>query len=104
MKETHWESGLKKQKGTGKKNTNDKRRRIIQAAVRVFAHKGYSLAKISDIANQAKVATGTVYIYFESKDDLLQHCMNEVISTKLDAIKAMIDPGIPAIEQLYLFS
>ncbi len=49
----------------------DKREKIIQAAVKVFAHKGYHNARISDIAKKAKVADGTVYLYFSSKDELL---------------------------------
>jgi TetR/AcrR family transcriptional regulator, fatty acid metabolism regulator protein len=51
--------------------TGDKRDRILQAAERVFASKGFYGAKVSDIANVAGVADGTIYLYFKSKDDLL---------------------------------
>ena len=49
----------------------DKRERILAAAERVFAEKGFYQAKVSDIAAQAGVADGTIYLYFKSKDDLL---------------------------------
>ena len=66
-------------------------------------YKGYSMAKISDIAQRAKVATGTVYIYFRCKDDLLLHCKKDVISTKPEAIKQAVDPQAPAMDRLYQF-
>src|SRR5438105_8505067 len=48
-----------------------KRERILDAAVRVFAEKGFYGAKVSEIAREAGVADGTIYLYFKSKDDLL---------------------------------
>ncbi len=49
----------------------DKHQRILDAAVKVFAGKGFFQAKVSEIAREAGVADGTVYLYFKSKDDLL---------------------------------
>lgn len=49
----------------------DKRARILESALRVFASKGFFGAKVSDIATDAGVADGTIYLYFKSKDDLL---------------------------------
>jgi len=49
----------------------DKRERILTSAMRVFASKGFFGAKVSDIASDAGVADGTIYLYFKSKDDLL---------------------------------
>jgi TetR/AcrR family fatty acid metabolism transcriptional regulator len=49
----------------------DKRERILASAMRVFASKGFFGAKVSDIAEDAGVADGTIYLYFRSKDDLL---------------------------------
>lgn len=48
-----------------------KRERILEAAIRVFADKGFHRAKIKDVARAAGIADGTVYNYFASKDDLL---------------------------------
>ena len=49
----------------------DKRIRILDSAVKVFAHKGFFNAKVSQIASEAGVAPGTVYLYFKNKEDLL---------------------------------
>jgi TetR/AcrR family fatty acid metabolism transcriptional regulator len=49
----------------------NKRERILRAAVDVFAQNGYFNAKVSDIAKTAGVADGTIYLYFDSKEDLL---------------------------------
>ena len=48
-----------------------KRDRILEAAIKVFAAEGFYNAKVSQIAQQAGVADGTIYLYFKSKDDLL---------------------------------
>ncbi len=49
----------------------DKRRKILDAAVSVFAQNGYYSSKVSDIAREAGVADGTIYLYFKNKEDLL---------------------------------
>jgi TetR/AcrR family transcriptional regulator, fatty acid metabolism regulator protein len=48
-----------------------KRERILDAAIKVFAAEGFYNAKVSQIAHEAGVADGTIYLYFKSKDDLL---------------------------------
>ncbi len=54
-----------------KKDDRDKNSRIIEAATRVFAEKGFFKATVSDVARAAEVAEGTIYLYFKNKDDLL---------------------------------
>ncbi len=49
----------------------DKRQRILEAALKVFAGQGFYNAKVSDVARSAGVADGTIYLYFANKDDLL---------------------------------
>ena len=51
--------------------TGDKRVRILDAAVRVFAKKGFHATRVSEVAKAAGVADGTIYLYFKSKDELL---------------------------------
>lgn len=51
--------------------TDDKRLRILDAAVKVFASEGFFKARVSQIASEAGVAPGTVYLYFKNKEDLL---------------------------------
>jgi TetR/AcrR family fatty acid metabolism transcriptional regulator len=53
------------------KKTNDKRDLIMNAAIRAFARNGYHQSRIADVAREAGVAAGTIYLYFKSKDDLL---------------------------------
>src|SRR4026207_481841 len=49
----------------------DKPQHIIEAAVRVFARKGYFNSRVSDVAREAGIAAGTIYLYFKTKEDLL---------------------------------
>jgi TetR/AcrR family transcriptional regulator, fatty acid metabolism regulator protein len=64
--------------------SSDKHHRILDAAVKVFARKGFFQSRISEIAREAGVADGTIYLYFKNKDDLLisifEVKMQEVIS------------------------
>ena len=50
---------------------SDKHQQIIEAAVRVFARNGYYNSRVSDIAREAGVASGTIYLYFKTKDEIL---------------------------------
>ena len=54
----------------GSSPPNDKKNRILEAAARVFAQKGYAGASVADIALRAEIGKGTVYEYFDSKEDL----------------------------------
>ena len=53
------------------RRSSDKRERILDAAVRVLARKGFHATRVSEIAKAAGVADGTIYLYFDSKDELL---------------------------------
>ena len=64
----------------------DKREAILRAAVKVFAQKGYFNSKVSDIAGEAGIADGTVYLYFRSKDEVLHSVFDQ-------AMKVFIDEG-----------
>ncbi|MCG6921978.1 MAG: TetR family transcriptional regulator [Acidobacteria bacterium] len=60
--------------------TPEKRSRILDAAVKVFARKGYFGARVSDIAKSARVADGTIYLYFRNKEDILVSLFDEVMA------------------------
>ena len=49
----------------------DKRQQIVEAAVRVFARNGYYHSRVADIAREAGIASGTIYLYFKTKDEIL---------------------------------
>jgi TetR/AcrR family fatty acid metabolism transcriptional regulator len=68
----------------------DKRRRILDAAVRVFARKGYFAARVSDIAKKAGVADGTIYLYFRNKEDLLVRLFDEVMSVHVEEARSAV--------------
>jgi TetR/AcrR family fatty acid metabolism transcriptional regulator len=64
----------------------DKRRNILDAAIRVFARQGFHSTRVSDIADEAGVAYGLVYHYFDSKDEVLNELFTERWSLLLAAI------------------
>lgn len=74
----------------------DKRKAILQAAIEVFAQKGFHRSRVADIARRAGVADGTIYLYFASKDDILitifEEKMAELLREARKAIDAQADP------------
>src|SRR5688572_6554498 len=86
----------------------DKRERILSAAERIFARHGFFAAKVSDVAKEAGVADGTIYLYFKSKDDLLislfERRMQEVNATLRTAVAKHKSPReqLRAFVQAYL--
>jgi TetR/AcrR family transcriptional regulator, fatty acid metabolism regulator protein len=79
----------------------DKRRVILDAAVRVFARQGFHTCRVSDIADEAGVAYGLVYHYFQSKDEVLDTLFLERWNVMLEAIAETDAQSIPAREKLY---
>jgi AcrR family transcriptional regulator len=65
----------------------EKRRQILDAAVRVFARQGFHTCRVSDIADEAGVAYGLVYHYFRSKDEILDTLFLERWDVLLEAIR-----------------
>jgi TetR/AcrR family fatty acid metabolism transcriptional regulator len=81
----------------------DKRERILLSAMRVFASKGFFGAKVSDIAEDAGVADGTIYLYFKSKDDLLISLFEEQMEKVHHVLSAAMDGAPRADEKLARF-
>ena len=78
----------------------DKRRIILDAAVRVFARQGFHTCRVSDIADEAGVAYGLVYHYFQSKDQVLDTLFLSRWDVMLEAIRQTDALDIPAREKL----
>ena len=78
----------------------DKRRAILEAAIRVFARQGYHSTRVSDIADEAGVAYGLVYHYFRSKEAVMTELFTERWSLLLAASDALYERDIPAREKL----
>jgi TetR/AcrR family fatty acid metabolism transcriptional regulator len=68
----------------------DKPEQIIQAAVRVFARKGYFSSRVSDIAREAGIAAGTIYLYFKTKEDILITLFREKMSVFVSSLRRAI--------------
>jgi TetR/AcrR family fatty acid metabolism transcriptional regulator len=82
-------------------NSVDKRRLILDAAIRVFAREGFHRCRVSDIANEAGVAYGLVYHYFRSKDEVLDTLFTERWTLLLEAIAEVDARDLPIREKLY---
>ncbi|MGE4427857.1 MAG: TetR/AcrR family transcriptional regulator [Solirubrobacteraceae bacterium] len=81
--------------------TAEKRRTILDAAIRVFAARGFNNCRVSDIADEAGVAYGLVYHYFKSKDRLLDEAFLERWGLMLEVIEAArTDETLTAREKL----
>jgi TetR/AcrR family transcriptional regulator, fatty acid metabolism regulator protein len=78
----------------------DKRRLILDAAVRVFAHQGFHACRVSDIADEAGVAYGLVYHYFASKDEVLDTLFLERWNVMLALIRQVDAEPLPVREKL----
>jgi TetR/AcrR family fatty acid metabolism transcriptional regulator len=87
------------------KNRNgDKYLRIIDAATKVFAKKGFFHAKVSDIAKEAHVADGTIYLYFENKDDILISLFEEQMKVVLENMMEEISKEEDAVKKIEKFA
>ncbi len=69
----------------------DKRERILRAAVKVFARKGFYASRVSEIAKAAGVADGTIYLYFKSKDELLTSLFEDRITRLLEVLHREVE-------------
>ena len=78
----------------------DKRRLILDAAVRVFARQGFHHCRVSDVADEAGVAYGLVYHYFDSKEEILNTLFLERWQIMLDAIGEIDARELPSRDKL----
>ncbi len=78
----------------------DKPQQIIDAAVRVFARKGYYNSRVSDIAREAGIAAGTIYLYFKTKDDILVTLFREKMAQFVATVRKSIAHEPDAVAKL----
>ena len=97
---------LSEQKPNGA--TTDKRAAILRAAIRVFSQNGYFNSKVADIAREAGIADGTVYLYFKSKEEILHSIFDRAMEEFIAEGKREIadigeaDKRLARIAQLHL--
>ena len=87
-----------------KNKSNEKYYRIINAATKIFAKKGFFQAKVSEIAKEAKVADGTIYLYFENKDSILISLFEEQMKRVLDDMREEIYKETDAVKKIEKFA
>jgi AcrR family transcriptional regulator len=85
---------------TRAKSVPDRRRAILDAAVKVFARQGFHACRVSDIADEAGVAYGLLYHYFPSKEDVLSTLFLERWGVMLEMIREVDREALPAREKL----
>jgi len=83
-----------------KSTVSDKREAILRAATQVFARKGFFNSKVSDIAAEAGIADGTVYLYFKSKDEILRSIFDRAMADFIGEGKRELSSIEGSVERL----
>jgi TetR/AcrR family fatty acid metabolism transcriptional regulator len=83
-----------------RKKDEEKRKKILDAATKVFARVGFSNTRIQDVAQEAGIAHGTVYLYFKSKDDLFISIFQESLGELIDYISSEVQKKDSAEDKL----
>lgn len=84
--------------------SGDKRQRILTAALKVFARKGFFQSKVAEIAREAGVADGTIYLYFRNKDDLLISLFEGEMALVLEAMAEAMAGHDDPVEKIEVFA
>ena len=85
---------------TDRSTNGDKRRLILDAAVRVFARRGYHTSRVGDIAEEAGIAHGLLYHYFASKEEVLETVFRENWRELLETFARIEASDEPPLDQL----
>ena len=81
------------------RRAEDRPREICAAALEVFAEKGFAAAKLDEIAKRAGVSKGTLYLYFEDKEQLFRAVVRDTVVPNVEALSAaLIQTGLPFAE------
>ena len=78
----------------------EKPQQIVEAAVRVFARKGYFNSRVSDIAREAGIAAGTIYLYFDTKEEILITLFREKMAGFVATVRKAIAGESDAVAKL----
>jgi TetR/AcrR family fatty acid metabolism transcriptional regulator len=96
-------SGSSGRRSDRRERNGDKRERILDAAETVFADRGFYQARVSEIAREARVADGTIYLYFKSKDDILISLFESRMERVNRAMSAAVAAEVSAPDKLRAF-
>jgi len=78
----------------------DTRRRLMEAALGVFARNGYERATVDEIVREAGFSKGAFYVHFEAKEDIFWAMMEERINRQQEAFRQAADPALPVAQNL----
>jgi len=81
-----------------------KHQRILKAAVKVFAEKGFYNSRVSEIAKEANVADGTIYLYFKNKDDILISLFEEEFGRIVENMRKELAKEKDPLQKIRIFS
>ncbi len=87
------------------RRAEERPREICAAALEVFAEKGFAAAKLDEIARRAGVSKGTLYLYFEDKEDLFRAVVRSAIAPNIEAVTSTIsssDAPFPDVVRMFL--
>ncbi len=82
----------------------DKRSKILQSALRVFAEKGFYNSKVSEIAKEAEIANGTVYLYFRNKNDILISLLEGEFGRMISNMREEVERESNPLEKIKIFA
>ena len=83
-----------------KKEKNNKYQLILEAAIKVFARQGFHQSTVAQIAREAGVADGTIYLYFKNKDDILVQFFNYRTKQAFDGFRIAVDQADNSLDKL----
>ncbi len=86
-----------------KEKDKSKHDKIIEGAIKVFAKKGFYNAKVSEIAREANVADGTIYLYFKNKDDILISLFEEKVDLIIHRMEAELNKVDDPMDKIRTF-
>ncbi|NWF55050.1 MAG: TetR/AcrR family transcriptional regulator [Syntrophaceae bacterium] len=82
----------------------NKRHKILQAAIKVFSEKGFYNSRVSEIAKEANVADGTIYLYFRNKDDILISLFEEEFGKIVKNMRAALEKDPDPLKKIRRFA
>jgi len=90
--------------GRGNRARGERHSQILDAAIDVFAEKGFHKARIADVAERAGVADGTIYLYFKNKEELLLTIFEEKMSQLIEGVQAAMAGTTDPLLRLGIFA
>ncbi|MBC8336621.1 MAG: TetR/AcrR family transcriptional regulator [Anaerolineales bacterium] len=83
--------------------SEERKEQITEAATNVFVRQGFDKARMDDIAAEANLSKGTLYLYFKSKDAIIKHLLDNLFERELSGLQPLKDDPRPASEKLSIF-